>query len=571
MICFTDDLIYSLNADSGGTLSQRYRPDLCHLQYSASYFNKAPDLNKDPNCKTTFDKLAQAMCRTTIAPECANSAIPPVFTYFAQFIDHDLCACIAPGQSSDGSRKFKAPDALFNLRTGSLNLASVYGNDPLMGQSGFDISRYFQDPENRALLRLGSMSKNAKSSDQKTGAHAYDIPRLHDLLCHNDLTLQELNKFPDRVRHHFIHPDGAIIHHKAIIGDTRNDAALALSQFHLSWMMLHNTIAQHAQSQHKATQRGQDDLFRWTQRQTRWIYQWLIINAFLPAVCDPDMLAKIRVRGPRIYREFFKTNKPSNPHQLPLPLEFCLAAFKFSPSMTRTEYDWNSNFGYGSQHATQNHASVEDLFDFPGNEKNAMRFSNGKMAPSLPEKWAIDWMRFVQVPIQTLPHRSAYKIDTHMGVHRQGMEQETTRLHNARYRSTRRLLQLGHQFDLPSSQRCVASLRQAHDLQIPCLNPAEIASGENGLKVCAGDFDQVTPLWFYILKEAETQASGQHLGALGTLLVAETLYGLLEHDPTSYFNSALKGRNWRPADSICPNGIEILDMQSMMQAAGALN
>jgi hypothetical protein len=41
-------------------------------------------------------------------------------------------------------------------------------------------------------------------------------------------------------------------------------------------------------------------------------------------------------------------------------------------------------------------------------------------------------------------------------------------------------------------------------------------------------------LWYYILKEAELRHNGGRLGAVGALIVAEVLLGLLDADPISY-------------------------------------
>ena len=52
-----------------------------------------------------------------------------------------------------------------------------------------------------------------------------------------------------------------------------------------------------------------------------------------------------------------------------------------------------------------------------------------------------------------------------------------------------------------------------------------------------------TPLWYYILKEAEVRAGGEHLGPVGGRIVAEVLIGLLDADPESYRNAE---PGWRP-------------------------
>jgi len=45
-----------------------------------------------------------------------------------------------------------------------------------------------------------------------------------------------------------------------------------------------------------------------------------------------------------------------------------------------------------------------------------------------------------------------------------------------------------------------------------------------------------TPLWFYILKEAEVLQGGTQLGPVGGRIVAEVLLGLLMNDKTSWIN-----------------------------------
>ena len=56
-------------------------------------------------------------------------------------------------------------------------------------------------------------------------------------------------------------------------------------------------------------------------------------------------------------------------------------------------------------------------------------------------------------------------------------------------------------------------------------------------------FERSTPLWYYVLKEAELLADGLRLGPVGGRIVAEVLIGLLQTDPGSYL--AARPR-WRP-------------------------
>lgn len=67
------------------------------------------------------------------------------------------------------------------------------------------------------------------------------------------------------------------------------------------------------------------------------------------------------------------------------------------------------------------------------------------------------------------------------------------------------------------------------------LNRAAIGLGDD---LYAGE---ETPLWYYILKEAELTRGGTCLGPVGGTLVAEVLLGLLVHDRTSFLHAG-----WAP-------------------------
>ncbi|HTD85851.1 MAG TPA: hypothetical protein VK850_04680, partial [Candidatus Binatia bacterium] len=79
-------------------------------------------------------------------------------------------------------------------------------------------------------------------------------------------------------------------------------------------------------------------------------------------------------------------------------------------------------------------------------------------------------------------------------------------------------------------------------------------------------FGTATPLWYYILKEAEVFAAGQHLGPVGGRIVAEVFLGILKADPTSYLNIAPR---WEPSKGqfgCMQNGH--YSIQNLLQFAG---
>jgi hypothetical protein len=67
-----------------------------------------------------------------------------------------------------------------------------------------------------------------------------------------------------------------------------------------------------------------------------------------------------------------------------------------------------------------------------------------------------------------------------------------------------------------------------------------------------------TPLWFYLLKEAEAREEGERLGPVGSLIVGEVLLGIVDGDPES-FRSA--DPSWRPTlPSRDPGNFTIADL-----------
>jgi hypothetical protein len=100
---------------------------------------------------------------------------------------------------------------------------------------------------------------------------------------------------------------------------------------------------------------------------------------------------------------------------------------------------------------------------------------------------------------------------------------------NLAQRNLVRALRLG----VPSGQSV------ARAMGIRPLSDADLGLGTRG----APDFDGDSPLWFYILREAELLAGSQHLGPVGGRIVAEVLIGLLIGDQLSWLNIE---PDWQP-------------------------
>lgn len=65
------------------------------------------------------------------------------------------------------------------------------------------------------------------------------------------------------------------------------------------------------------------------------------------------------------------------------------------------------------------------------------------------------------------------------------------------------------------------------------------------------------------------RAEGNHLGPLGSRLVAETLIGLLVTDPSSYLQQGAFG-SWTPDEAAQPKGEPITSFAAMLVACGLL-
>ena len=163
--------------------------------------------------------------------DAEESGIPALYTYFGQFIDHDITF-----DPMTTLIKHSDPDALTDFRTPALDLDNVYGRGP-------GDQPYMYDTAGKKFL-LGAPLANG----------ANDLPR-------NTAT-------PAR----------------AIIGDPRNDENSIVSQFQGLMLRFHNRIV----DDHENLD------FAGVQRLVRWHYQWVVIHDFLPKLINKDVLDTIK-------------------------------------------------------------------------------------------------------------------------------------------------------------------------------------------------------------------------------------------------------------------------------------
>lgn len=518
----------------------------------AYYFAGAASLPSDPALPDKLDQIADAMINDS--GDAQNGLIPAVFTYFGQFIDHDITANTDRDSALsqiDGAitpvAQTQVAANLLNLRDGSLRLDSLYGDTAGQGAFATKLASLMRHPAAAAKMRLAipdpTPGKTPIPSD-----NAADLPRLGFLVDRNDVTQAELDALPADLKATFVNSDGTPYRERAIIGDARNDENLLVAQLHMSFLRFHNRLVDAVGD------------FEHARKLMRWHYQWLVVNEYLRVVCDPGVVDEVVSRGAPLYAAFFVNHGSAGSAKMPLPLEFSVAAFRYGHSLIRAAYDHNRFFGEavaGFDNLLPA-ATFDLLFAFTGNGK--MRGQGGK----LPHNWVIEWERFVALD-SSRPRRSARKIDTQLAPPLAEMENEGAGVFR---HLARRNLRRGYRLSIPTAQACLDGLAGTYPY-LAALDEAQLTSGAAGQALAAAGLTNATPLWFYVLKEAEALAGGQHLGPLGSVLVADTLVGLVVNDPQSYWHGGSGGAPWSPAEESLPGG-PIESMKDLLRFAGML-
>ncbi|MGH3882129.1 MAG: peroxidase family protein [Pseudonocardiaceae bacterium] len=368
------------------------------------------------------------------------------------------------------------PENLESLRTPRLELDSVYGMGPVDQPELYDPAF----PATEARMRIGWTTDDGDATIPKVLPN--DLPRA---------------------------TDGS---RQALVGDDRNDENLVLAQLHLAFLKLHNKVIAGV-----ITPPGGETAFDAARRQVRWHYQWIVLHDFLPRIVDPVVLDDIRANG----RKFYDFSGPPFDGTPYMPVEFSVAAYRMGHSMIRDLYNYNRRFS-SDEGAFKTPATLRILFIFTG----AGGFGG---EPTLPSNWVIDWRRWFEVDDPGLLNH-ARKIDTKLAHGLTELPDLAPGEQQSVFASlTVRNLLRGRLIGLPSGQEL------ARLMSVPVLTPAELTRGESKVVARLG-FDQETPLWFYLLKEAEVRAGGLHLGAMGSRLVGEVFLGMLEGDQESFLS-----------------------------------
>jgi hypothetical protein len=318
----------------------------------------------------------------------------------------------------------------------------------------------------------------------------------------------------------------------ALIADPRNDENLIVSQLQLALLRFHNAVLADVKSD-LGSGYTLEEIFAETQRIVRWHYQWMIVHEFLPATIGASLTDDILTHGRTFYGW---RNAPY------IPIEFSVAAYRFGHSQVRPSY--RGNFGTDAADAAQQFFA---LFFKPGdpNPADPDDLRGGCRA----SRRFVDWQTFFDFGDgRARPNKL---IDTTLSsilFHLMGQASGTP--DSLATRNLVRALTM----KVPSGQSV------AKAMTLPPLAPADLAD------LVPHHLEKRTPLWFYILREADVQAGGQHLGAVGGRIVGEVILGLLQGDSQSYLN---QDPEWSPTYGT-PAGFGMTDLLLQAGVVGTL-
>lgn len=515
-----------------------------------------------------------------------NLWLPAGYTYFGQFIDHDLTfdntSSLDPNNTRLGT----------NLRSPRFDLDCLYGDGP-------DAQPYMYENKGTGAgikLLTGGAPKGTIYAEN-------DLPR--------NLPLDKQGR--------------------AIIGDKRNDENSIICQIQRAFINFHNKVADKFIAENDALdfkkKLSTKLLFVKVRNEVRWTYQKLVIEDFLPRIVHHKVLenltdaylnkdneklnmAALRAKNYALYT----WDKRGN-----LPLEFVGAAYRFGHSGVRTGYRLNKMKLDPTNCASRSgRASI-----FDQNPKSPSVESMVGFEPLKAEHEIDNWRRFFpyygskkeDLP-PTLGHppqnttkdgiepedvncrmQFAYKIDTMLvdplgflpdSVSSSSKEESIAALNNRPrpaphipndFKPSLALLNLlrGNVYRIASGQEVVKVLKAKgfkfkelvkEDLVIRKKFDAtqqvfKLLESFNTDETKLNDFVEDTPLWFYILAEAqaplkkalnvhanipfleerlkENETNLTQLGWVGGRIVAEVFYGLMDSDSESYVHN-----DWTP-------------------------
>ncbi|MBK9721981.1 MAG: hypothetical protein IPO78_10250 [Saprospiraceae bacterium] len=241
----------------------------------------------------------------------SDSNIPAGFTYFGQFVDHDITLDVS--SSIDVAND---ANSINNMRTPALDLDSLYGRGPALDPFLYEFPS--SGPSTAIKFKQGTnLNTGLGGPGGTSGAGGMQIQ--------SDFDVPRING-----------------NNTAVIGDPRNDENLIVSQFHSSMHKFHNAVIDLLVA---AFFTG--DMFVEAKKIVTHHYQWAVVNDFLKRICGATAVNNALTSVAAPIGSAFR-----------MPVEFSVAAYRFGHSLIRDQYWIN--------HALANR-SLTDVFSFNRN------------------------------------------------------------------------------------------------------------------------------------------------------------------------------------------------------------
>jgi len=442
--------------------------------------------------------------------ESLDSGIPAIYTYFGQFIDHDITA-----------RTDRDTDVSFLGR-----------NEPVVHRDPDNVVASLRNGR-RPQLDLDSVFAEGPAL-AGTGTGGTITPRSQSQMLYNEHF--ELVTFEDSGRRDLPRDE----HRSAIIPDERNDENLNISQLQFAFLKFYNRVYDEQPNSHSDKQK-----YIRARQLVRWAYQYVVVHDYLKTVCDPNVVDETLANGPRFI------SSTAGRGDTFMPLEFSTAAFRFGHSMIRPAYQPNSG------------QAPIDIMDLLGFAAKDIYFDAGDN--HLKQTFEIDWEFYARGGSNV---QFARKIDTRIAHGLGSLPLGSRQTDPVLSHLARSNLLRAYNLSIPTGQAICDAFG------VFPLTPNEIIDGEDtNIRdvIEASYFHHRTPLWYYVLRESVVQQQGEKLGEIGSRLVAETIIGLLKQDPNSYINNQTDSAVKDKAIDVKPGaGGRINELTDILKFAGVL-
>ncbi|MEP6900755.1 MAG: peroxidase family protein [Actinomycetota bacterium] len=423
-----------------------------------------------------------------------DSNIPAGYTYLAQFIDHD----ISSDSRGDRLNRLHQPtgeilvEDIFNERSPFLDLETIYGSEKPLNEG--EIARKF-------LMKEGSLSRLNLGNTFGEGLGESKLKKSYP----NDLPRESGNL-------------------RAKIVDKRNDSHLLIAQTQVAFIKFHNAIVKyHGNINSK-------ELFEMAREITIRHYQYIVLTDFLPRIVKNLVLETVLKEVSENANKLYQATRDN----MYMPLEFSVAAYRTGHSLIRNSYNFNRKF-------EKDRVRLDELLKLTG------RGGGLSDRGGLPSIWTINWNLFFDIKNskEQTDFNVTKRIDTKLSSFLDFLL--TTPLFTINSLAALDLMR-GRALGLPTGEEVAKIVAQKTGAKTLDSELIQNKMPEKLREV----FKEKTPLWFYLLAEAEIEAEPDSnteagkLGEVGSWIVAETFVKLIKESTPSILDEEESSKFFLP-------------------------